>query len=175
MQDNFITRILEDNEEDRDLLRMGLREHGLEDMRDFFLYATSAEMLEDLGPETYVVVLDNRLSEGETGLSILQKLRLERRRSRDDLYIIAITEGAGEDAVIAFLNSQADWFIKKSPTYIAELARVIRIGGEFVRAKRLEKEENEKNKETLKRLIESSNRRLEKYECNEPGANKKPD
>lgn len=158
---NPFTRILEDDEDDRDFIRHGLAGHGLVDTVDYFLYATSKELLEQIDESTTVVVLDWRLDEGASGVDILLKLRLSRKR--EDLFVIMITGRIDEDVVEDFFNSGADFFVrKKGRNWTDKLAVGIRAGDEHIRKQLTKKREHENDKEKLMELFKGIENRINK-------------
>lgn len=141
------TRILEDDEEDRDFIRHGLAAHGLVDTVDYTLHATSDELRAVINDKTRVVVLDYKLNEAATGLDVMLELR--KSKAKGDLFIVILSGQAYDEAVIMFVNSGADFFIRKEPSlkYLDVLADVIKHGITEVDARVAEKEQAAKDRE----------------------------
>jgi len=68
--------ILEDDGEDRELMKIALEKAEYKDMEDFCFYAESKALLEAIDENSETLVLDNMLSEGgKTGLDVLKEIK----------------------------------------------------------------------------------------------------
>lgn len=145
--------VLDDDHDEWDLIKSYFLEHGIM-TTEFF--DKSKVLIATLNKnEPRVIIIDVNLA-GETGYQAM----LEIQKICKECYFIIITEHVNEEVIIDFLNSGADQFIKKSPSYYEKLTIAVIKGREEVKSRI---EQNMKIEQATKKLQEKAERIDKKF------------
>lgn len=162
MAEDIVTRILEDDDDDRDLLGTELTRLGLIDMMDYFFHATQIEIVDGIDDRTYVIVLDYKLPISN-GLETLYEIK--KKFPKREFFFIVMTEFATGELFADFTNAGANrLIIKKGIDTDVRVGRVIMEGIDFIREKLEEKRQTEEKLKQKDALLAKMADRIEAIE-----------
>lgn len=122
---NIATFALENDHDILTAIGDSLKKAGINEYR---LFATSAEMLEQLHEDVHICVVDYHLEEERTGLEVMKAV-LEHN---PDCYVIGLGEKVkiDMDVLIAFINGDGYRFVDKSnPMFLTQLIEYVEQAG----------------------------------------------